>query len=249
MNYHESTAANTDGTQAGARPDQSEQEEKCRRATFVERADNAVAGLKELATNAKDAFFRRSKQALLTAVCLIYGAICEIENANGGAQFLADRGVVPHGNSENPQQPLVLAFTKDAGGWARSGVCKYAQVIAVARHHQIAPDDFEAWFSTRTIGDARAEYRRITTERRKMLREALIAKILINPEKEPEKAPILPGTSVTKGHTGLKLLVVNVLDDVSGNYRELGMLPHAPEEVMEIVEAAAKKAASFDDQQ
>jgi hypothetical protein len=152
--------------------------------------------------------------------------------------------VVPHGNSDNPQQPLVLAFAKAAGGWARSGVCKYAQVIAVARHHQIAPDDFEAWFSTRTIGDARAEYQRITTERRETQREALIAKILIDPEKEPEKAPILPGTPVTKGHKGFKLLVINVLDEQSGDHVELGVLPHAPKEVMEIVEAAAEKATS-----
>lgn len=232
-----------DGGHADARSDHAEQQEKCCRATFVERADAAVAVLNELAAGAKATFLRQSKQVLLTTVCMVYGAINEIEAANNGAQFLADRGVTPHGNNKNPYQPYVLAFTKGTPAWARSSVCKYAQVIAVARNRQILPERFEAWLKTRTIDQIRAEFRSMLTERCKAERDALVGKVLVDPELEPEKAPVLPGTPITIGHAGLKLAAIKILDRERGDFRVIGILPHGPNAVMEIILKAAEAAA------
>ena len=231
MHYTESMSSGGDKP----RTDHSaEREDNCCSATLVASADDAIAALNDIVTGTVDKVAYRTRKALRSAVILIYSAICELIR-DGGAEFLATRGVKAHGNTDNPYQPYMRAFTKETHAWVRSAVCKYAQVFWLAQHLNIPPGNFGAWLETQTVEGACAEYRQLMRERRRSERNEKLAKVLVDPEKEPEKAPLLSGTPVTLGCKGLKLAVVNCVSDGSGNFRLLGILHHDHDAIVELV--------------
>jgi hypothetical protein len=242
MNFQQSIQDDLGRNYADDRSERVQRDDECCRATFIPRAEEAVAALNKLAASAQDELVRTSKRALLTAVCLIYGAIRKIKDNASGAEYLASRNVSPHGNTDNWCQPYVKAFTQGTGSWARSAICKYGQVVAVGIHHNVPAEQFENWLSTRTIGQARAEYQSIVRERRKGERNAKLRKILIDPEEEPEKAPLMSATPLTIGHVGSKLAVLDLVADGSGKFRVTGILPYAGKAVTDIVMTAAEEA-------
>lgn len=241
MNFQQSMQDPMGGNHADGRSEHHQRDDKCCRATFIQRAEEAVVALNKLAASVQDELVRTSKRALLTAVCLIYGAIREIKDNGTGAEYLASRNVSPHGNTDNWCQPYVKAFTQGTGSWARSAICKYSQVIAVGIHHNVPAEEFEEWLSARTIGEARAEYQSIVRERRNAERHEKLRKIVIDPEEAPEKAPLVSATPLTIGHIGPKLAVLDLVADGSGRFRVTGILPYVGKAVTDIVMTAAEE--------
>jgi len=79
----------------------------------------------------------------------------------------------------------------------------------LAYHKGIPPEEFQKWLKDNGIEKACAEYRRIMRELDKAERDKQIDKVLVDPKKEPDKAPLLPATPITGGCVGLKLAVVD----------------------------------------
>jgi hypothetical protein len=173
-----------------------------------------------------------------TIVARIYTAYCAIEGGGGQEQFLAERGIKIHGNTKNACYPVFQAFTKKAHSWLRDRVCKYATVAALARHENVSPGDFPEWQKRHPVEVACEEYRKIKSELNKAKRRAF----MIDPKKEPDKAPLLPATPITVARLGLRLGVIEFAKDGSGDFRLLGVLPHDRGAVMRIVEAATSEA-------
>lgn len=173
-----------------------------------------------------------------TIVASIYAAYCAIETAGGRERFLAERGIKIHGNTKNECYPVFQAFTKKMHSWLRDRVCKYATVAALARHQNVSPEDFLDWQKRHPVEIACEEYRKIKAKLDKAKRRAF----MIDPGKEPDKAPLLSGTPITSGQVGLKLGVLELVKDGSGDFRVLGVLPHDHKAVMRIVAAATSEA-------
>ncbi len=210
-------------------------------------ADEAVLACGETFEAVLQKASRKVQGQVNTALVAIYGAILRIEQLNNGAQFLDQRGIKAHGNVTNPYQPYLRAFTKRADPLVRSKICKYAQVVALARHENVAADDIGDWLKAHPIEEACREYRRIVREQSNSQRDAerrRASAILVDPKKEPDKAPLLSATPITPGYTGLKLAVVDFANDGSGDFRLLGILPHERDAVMRMVMTAASKATS-----
>jgi len=216
--------------------------ENVAQATIVERADNCVAALNELVVATLDKATHNTKKALRTTVSTIYGAVCEFDRTKSGAQFLADRRVKAHGNTANPYQPYLRAFTRGTHSVVRGAVCKYSQVIALARHQNVDAENFDSWFAAHPIEKACAEFRRLTRKLRESQRDDLIRRVLVDPKTAPDKAPLLGATPITPGFTGWKLAVLDFASDGSGDFRLLGVLSHDKDAVMRIVLADAAKA-------
>jgi hypothetical protein len=168
----------------------------------------------------------------------IYTAYCAIEAAGRREQFLAERGIKIHGNTQNECYPIFRAFTKKVHSWLRDRVCKYATVAALARYESVSSNDFPGWLKAHPIEEACEEYRRIKAE----LEEAKRRAFMVDASKDPEKAPTIPATPITRGHIGLRLGVLEFAKDGSGEFRLLGILPHERNAVMRIVMTAARKA-------
>lgn len=168
----------------------------------------------------------------------IYTAYCAIEAAGRREQFLAERGIKIHGNTQNECYPIFRGFTKKVHSWLRDRVCKYATVAALARHEGVLPHDFPGWLKDHPIEEACEEYRRIKAE----LEEAKRRAFMVDVNKEPEKAPMIQATPITRGLVGLKLGVLEFAKDGSGEFRVLGVLPHERNAVMRMVMTAARKA-------
>ncbi|GAA3846364.1 hypothetical protein GCM10022626_14180 [[Pseudomonas] carboxydohydrogena] len=168
----------------------------------------------------------------------IYTAYCAIEAAGRREQFLAERGIKIHGNTQNECYPIFRAFTKKVHSWLRDRVCKYATVAALARHEGVLPHDFPGWLKDHPIEEACEEYRRIKAE----LEEAKRRAFMVDASKYPEKVPTIQATPVTHGHIGLKLGVLEFAKDGSGEFRLLGILPHERNAVMRMVMTAARNA-------
>lgn len=168
----------------------------------------------------------------------IYAAYCAIEAAGRREQFLAERGIKIHGNTQNECYPIFRAFTKKIHSWLRDRVCKFATVAALARHENVSPHDFPGWLKDHPIEEACEEYRRIKAE----LEEAKRRAFMVDASKDPEKVPMIRATPITRGHIGLKLGVLEFAKDGSGEFRLLGILPHERNTVMRMVTTAARKA-------
>lgn len=169
----------------------------------------------------------------------IYTAYCAIEATGHREQFLAERGIKIHGNTQNECYPVFRAFTNKVHSWLRDRVCKYATVAALARHQNVSPDDFPEWLKRHPIEIACNEYRQIKAE----LEEAKRRTFVVDARKEPEKAPAIPATPITLGHVGLKLGVLDFAKDGSGEFRVLGILPHERNAVLRMVMTAVRKTA------
>jgi hypothetical protein len=128
--------------------------------------------------------------------------------------------------------------------WLRDRVCKYAEVGALAVLHAVSAEDFPEWLKRNPIEKACAEYRKIKRDLDKSKRDDEMRRareFLVDPKKEPEKAPILRATPITRGYAGLMLGVLDFSNDRSGDFRVLGILPHDRDAVMRIVKDAANK--------
>ncbi len=157
---------------------------------------------------------------------------------------MAERQIKVHGSTKNDCYPIFRAFTRTAHPWLRDRVCKYAQVAALAVHGKVAPAEFPDWLKRNPVEKACREYRRIMRERSKSERTEHLQSVwefLVDPKKEPEKAPIVPATAITPGYVGLKLAVVDFTNDGSGNFRVLGIMPHDADAVMRMALTVANK--------
>jgi hypothetical protein len=175
----------------------------------------------------------------------IYRAYCAITATGEQAQFLAERQIKIHGSTKNECYPIFRAFTKGAHPWLRNRVCKYAEVAALATHENVSAEAFPDWLKRHPIEKACAEYRRITRDREKSKRNDEQQRswdFLVDPKKDPDRAPIIPATPITPGYAGIKLAVLWFSDDGSGDFRVLGIMPHEADAVMRMVMTAASKA-------
>jgi hypothetical protein len=178
-----------------------------------------------------------------TVVAGIYTAHKLIQATGCRDEFLTKRKISVHGNTKNPLYPVFQAFVRTAHPWLQDSICKYAAVAALADHRGIPAEEFPAWLKNNPVEKACAEYRCLVRERNKSRNdEQKSDDFLIDPRKEPEKAPIREATPVTHGYVGLKLAAVDFVIDGSGQFRVLAVLPHDRDAVMRIVETAAKKA-------
>jgi hypothetical protein len=205
-------------------------------------ADDTVRSCNDILTDGLEKIGR--KLPTEKAVAGIYRAYCAIAAIGGQAQFLAERGIKVHGGTKNDCYPIFSAFTKGSHPWLRDRVCKYAEVAALAIHQNVQPEAFPDWLKRHPIEKACAEYRSIMREPGKSKHndeQERVSEFLVDPKKEPDKAPIIPATPVTPGYVGLKLAVLDFSNDGSGNFRVLGIMPHEVGAVMRMVMTAASK--------
>ena len=209
---------------------------------MIAEADRAVQSCSEVLCDQLEKVGRKVPTEKTVAV--IYTAYCAIAATGSQAQFLADRQIKVHGSTKNACYPVFRAFTRTAHPWLRDRVCKYAQVAALAVHEKVAPEKFPDWLKRNPIEKACREYRRIMRERSKLERNEHLQRVwefLVDPRKEPEKAPIVPATPITPSYVGLKLTVVDFTHDGSGNFRVLGIMPQDADAVMRMALTAANK--------
>lgn len=210
--------------------------------SLIAEADRAVQSCNEVLRDQLEKVGRKVPTEKTVAV--IYTAYCAIAATGSQPQFLAERQIKVHGSTKNDCYPVFRAFTRTAHPWLRDRVCKYAQVAALAVHEKVVPEAFPDWLKCHPIEKACREYRRILRERSKSERNEHLQRVwrfLVDPKKEPEKAPIVPATPITPGYVGLKLAVVDFTHDGSGNFRVLGIMPHDADAVMRMALTAANK--------
>ncbi|MET4519514.1 hypothetical protein [Bradyrhizobium sp. I1.7.5] len=208
----------------------------------IAEADHAVQSCNEVLRDQLEKVGRKVPTEKTVAV--IYTAYCAIAATGAQEQFLAERQIKVHGSTKNACYPIFRAFTRTAHPWLRDRVCKYAQIAALAVHQKVAPEKFPDWLKRNPIEKACREYRRIMRERSKSERNEHLQRVwrfLVDPKKEPEKAPIVPATPITPGYVGLKLAVIDFTHDGSGNFRVLGIMPHDADAVMRMALTAANK--------
>lgn len=206
----------------------------------IAQADEAVRACNEVVVPELEKLARKAR--FERVLIPLYAAAYVIITTNSAAEFLAARQVKSHGNVKNIFSSILVGFAKFAHPLVRGRLCKYAAVIGLAYHENVAPVDFAAWLKTHPIEKACVEYRRTMHKLKQTRRDEQIRKILVSPKQEPDKAPLMPATPITWGHVGLKLAVVDFTIDGKGDFHLLGILPHDRDEVMEIVTAAAAKA-------
>ena len=209
---------------------------------MIAEADRAVQACNEVLRDQLEKVGRKVPTEKTVAV--IYTAYCAISATGSQAQFLAERQIKIHGSTKNDCYPIFRAFTRTAHPWLRDRVCKYAQVAALAVHEKVAPEAFPDWLKRHPIEEACREYRRILREQTKSERNEHLQRVwqfLVDPRKEPEKAPIMPATPITPGYVGLKLAVLDFSPDGSGDFRVLEVMPHDADAVMRMALTAANK--------
>jgi hypothetical protein len=209
---------------------------------MIAEADRAVQSCNEVLRDQLEKVGRKVPTEKTVAV--IYTAYCAISATGSQAQFLAERQIKVHGSTKNDCYPIFRAFTRTAHPWLRDRVCKYAQVAALAVYQKVAPEAFPDWLKRNPIEKACGEYRRIMRERNKSERNEHLQRVwefLVDPKKEPEKAPITPATPITPGYVGLKLAVLEFTHDGSGDFRVLGIMQHDADAVMRMAMTAADK--------
>lgn len=208
----------------------------------IEQADRAVRACNDVVVPEMEKLARKAR--FETVVIPVYAAAYMIVSNNDITEFLAEREVKTHGNVKNIFSPITVGFTKGTHPLLRDRLCKYSATMWLAYHKGIPPEEFQKWLKDNGIEKACAEYRRIMRELDKAERDKQIDKVLVDPKKEPDKAPLLPATPITGGCVGLKLAVVDFTLDGMGEFRLLGILPHDRDAVMRIVAAAAEAKAS-----
>ena len=249
MNFHAHDDGRTVGSNEapGEIPRTPGEEELLLKATSaIDRADKAVLACEETVAAVFEQAADEVHGRLGTALVTIYTAVCVIEHFGGGAKFLADRGIKPHGNVKNPYQPYLRAFTEKAHPWVRGKLCKHAAVIGLARHENVSADDIGIWLKTHTVEKACREYRRIMRARNNSQRDEQMPRanaIIVDRKKEPDMAPLLPATPITPRYAGIKLAVVDFADDGSGHYYLLGILPHNEKAIWRMVSASSRHPA------
>lgn len=209
-------------------------------AKLIAEADRAVQSCNEVLQDQLEKVGRKVPTEKTVAV--IYSAYCAISATGAQAQFLAERQIKVHGSTQNECYPIFRAFTRTAHPWLRDRVCKYAQVAALAVHQKVVPEEFPDWLKRHPIEKACREYRHIMRERSRSERNEHLQRVwefLVDPKKEPEKAPIVPATPITPGYVGLKLAVVDFTRDGRGNFRVLGIMPQNADAVMRMALTAA----------
>jgi hypothetical protein len=244
MNFTEAPQHSRDSTQTGHDDAVDDRHENAAQATkmLIADADDTVRSCNDILTNGLERIGR--KLPTENVVTGIFTAYCAIAAVGGQAQFLAEREIKVHGSTKNECYPIFRAFTKGAHPWLRDRVCKYAEVAALAIHQNVEPEHFPVWLKRHPIEKACAEYRSIMRERQKSKRndeQQRIWEFLVDPKKEPHKAPIIPATPVTPGYVGLKLGVLEFSNDGSGTFRVLGIMPDEADAVMRMVMTAASK--------
>jgi hypothetical protein len=219
-----------------------DEDENVAQATFeISLADEAVAACNEIIVETLNNAGHKAEASLGTATAAIYSAIRTIEASGIGPRFLADRKIKIHGNTRNPYQPYFRAFAKRTHPFLRSRLCKQAEVVGLACHENVPPDEFAAWLKNHPVEQACKEYRGIMREQSNAKHDKAtrrIKELLIDPEKEPDKTPLRAATPLTRGLVGVKVFVAALVPDGRGDFRVLGALPHEEDEVMRIVEAA-----------
>lgn len=234
-----------DDASAGAEFGRGE-DENVAQATFeISLADKAVAACNEIIVETLNNAGHKAEASFGTATVAIYRAVRTIEASGIGPRFLADRKIKIHGNTRNTYQPYFRAFAKRTHPFLRSKLCKQAEVIGLACHENVAPDDFAAWLKNHPVEQACKEYRRIMRDQSNSKHDEAtrrVKEILIDPAKQPDKAPLRGATPITGRLIGIKLAVVEFVPDGRGDFRLLGVLPHDADEVMRIVEAATASA-------
>ncbi len=244
MDFTESVRHTCDDVDAGDVGSDGDNAENVAQAAklMIAEADRAVQSCNEVLHDQLEKVGRKVPTEKTVAV--IYAAYCAIAANGSQEQFLAERKIKVHGSTKNACYPIFRAFTRTAHPWLRDRVCKYAQVAALAVHEKVEPGTFPDWLKRNPIEKACQKYRRIMRERSKSERkehQQRVWEFLVDPRKEPEKAPIVPATSITPGYVGLKLAVVDFMHDGSGNFRVLGIMPHNADAIMRMALTAANK--------
>lgn len=248
MDFTESVQHTCDGVDAGDVGSDGDNAENVAQAAklMIAEADRAVQSCNEVLRDQLEKVGR--KVPTEKTVALIYTAYCAIAATGSQAQFLAERQIKVHGSTKNDCYPVFRAFTRTSHPWLRDRVCKYAQVAALAVHGKVAPETFPDWLKRNPIEKACREYRRIMRDRNKSERDEHLQRVwefLVDPKKEPEKAPIVAATPITPGYVGLKLAVVDFTHDGSGNFRVLGIMPQDADAVMRMALTAANKETNI----
>lgn len=244
MHMHEQarrhTADQADDASAGTAFDHDEGENTAH--ALIRDADEAVRACNEAFSLELDNVARKTAPRLGTASVAIYKAVCAFDANNSGAAFIAERKVKVHGNTTNPYYGYVLGFSNYTHPLLRNKLCKFAAAVGLARHENVPPDDFAAWLKNHPVEQACKEYRRVMREQSNSRHDKAtrrIKELLVDPAKEPNKAPLRGATPLTVGHVGAKVFVVECVADGRGDFHVLGVMPHDAEAVMHIVEAAA----------
>jgi hypothetical protein len=245
MDYAQAAKHDRDRHQANHEDVEDDRNETGAQATkmLIADADKSVSCCNDILTDSLVKIGR--KLPTEKAVAGIYRAYCAITATGGQAEFLAERQIKIHGSTKNECYPIFRAFTKGAHPWLRNRVCKYAEVAALAIHEEVSPEAFPGWLKRHPIEKACAEYRRIVRDREKSKRndeQQRIWDFLVDPRKDPDKAPIIAATPITPGYTGMKLAILGFSDDGTGDFRVLGIMPHEADAVMRMVMTAASKA-------
>lgn len=237
MNFQEMNERNHTGSQAGGDDAECGSGENAAHATkiAIDEADRAVRSCDGIVVAEMEKIGR--KVHFETVVTALYPAAYMLELTNSTAEFLAERKVKPHGNVKNVFSLVLRGFTQGIHPLLRDRLSKSAAVIGLAYHQGVPPDEFSSWLKHHPLEKACNEYRRIIRERQKSRDDDLVSKILVDPAKEPDKAPLLPATPITWGHVGLKLAVVQFEPDGNGNFWVRAILHHNEDDVMTIVRA------------
>lgn len=245
MNFAEAAQHDRDSSQTDHDDAEDDRHENAAQATkmLIADADDAVRSCNDILTNGLEKIGRElPTEKVITG---IFTAYCAIAAVGGQAQFLAERDIKVHGSTKNECYPIFRAFTKGTHPWLRDRVCKYAEVAALAIHQNVQPETFHDWLKRHPIEKACAEYRNIMREREKSKRndeQQRIWEFLVDPKKEPDKAPLISATPLTPGYVGLKLGVLEFSNDGSGDFRVLGIMPHEDDAVIRMVMTAVSKS-------
>jgi hypothetical protein len=128
----------------------------------VSRLDQVYRKFDEVSQKAVARLERSTAPDFGRAVSQMYAASVALETAGTVQSFLDERGVKPHGNVKNQHTLLVHAFVGSVHRGLKSALCKRAAVIALARRHDVAPEDFDEWRKVWPIERACEEFRRLT---------------------------------------------------------------------------------------
>jgi hypothetical protein len=130
----------------------------------VSRLDQAYRKFDEVSQKGLVRLERSTALDFDRALSQMYTASVVLETAGSVQSYLDERGVKPHGNVKNPYALLVKAYVGSAHRSLKSALCKRAAVIALARRHDVAPGDFEAWRKLWPVERACEEFRRLSNQ-------------------------------------------------------------------------------------
>ncbi len=128
----------------------------------VSRLDQAYRRFDEVSEKGVARFERSTAADLERAVSQMYTAAVLIETERPLQSYLDECGVKAHGNVKNPYTLFVQVCTGSVHRGLKSALCKRAAVIALARRHDVAPQNFDEWRELWPVERACEEFRRLT---------------------------------------------------------------------------------------